>query len=60
MAKVINDPIPSIEVNWENYSGQSVENFIKDQLKSKAGYFYRTPQKIGDYYYMYGFYNQES
>ena len=60
MAKVINDPIPSIEVNWENYSGQSVENFIKDQLKSKAGYFYRTPQKIGDYYYMYGFYNQEA
>ena len=60
MAKVINDPIPSIEVNWENYSGQSVETFIKDQLKSKAGYFYRTPQKIGDYYYMYGFYNQES
>lgn len=60
MAKIINDPIQDLNISWENYSGSSVEEFIKRQLKSRCGYLYRTPSKIGDYYYIYAFMDLES
>lgn len=55
MAKVINNTIQDLNVSWENYAGSSVEELIKRELKSRCGYLYRTPSKIGDYYYIYGF-----
>lgn len=60
MSKVINDQIQDLNISWENYAGSSVEEFIKRQLKSRCGYLYRTPSKIGDYYYIYGFMDMES
>lgn len=59
MAKVITNPIPDLQTSWENYSGESVENFIKDQLKHSCGYVWRSPSKEGDYYYLYGFQSVE-
>lgn len=59
MAKVITNPIPDLQTSWENYSGESVENFIKDQLKHSCGYIWRSPSKEGDYYYLYGFQSVE-
>lgn len=59
MAKVITNPIPDLQTSWENYSGESVENFIKDQLKRSCGYIWRSPSKEGDYYYLYGFQSVE-
>ena len=59
MATVITTPIPSIETPWENYSGQSVENFIKDQLTDLCGYMYRSRVKEGDFYYLYGFHSYD-
>ena len=59
MAKVINDPIGDFETSWENYSGESIENFLKEKLQNRCGYLYRTPNKIGDYYYIYGFLDYE-
>ena len=55
MAKIIYNDIPNIETPWENYAGSSVEKFIKSQLNNKCGYIYRSPNKEGDYYYLYGF-----
>lgn len=47
MSKISENKIPSINADWgkdlENglpYSGQSVQEFIKEQLNSKYGYFY--------------------
>ena len=60
MATVIKtDAIKDLNVSWENYAGQSVEDFIKGQLKQHVGYLYRTPVKIGDYYYIYAFQSLE-
>lgn len=55
MAEIKNGIIPDMNTSWENYSGSSVESFIKDQLRKSCGYIHRTPNKIGDYYYLYGF-----
>ena len=57
--KIITTDIPSLAVSWENYSGESVEKFIKRELGNACGYIYRSPQKEGDYYYLYGFRNQD-
>ena len=57
--KIITTDIPSLDVAWENYAGSSVEKFIKGELKNTCGYIYRSPQKEGDYYYLYGFRNME-
>ena len=42
--KVITTPIPSIDTQWDDgtnaYSGEAVEAFIKEQLKSKQGAVY--------------------
>lgn len=57
--KIITTDIPSLDVAWENYAGSSVEKFIKGELKNACGYIYRSPQKEGDYYYLYGFRNME-
>lgn len=59
MAKIIYDDIQGIEQSWENYAGSSVEKFIKQQLQNKAGYIYRSQNKEGDYYYLYGFTDYE-
>lgn len=32
MADIINTAIPNMETSWENYSGERVEEFIKEQL----------------------------
>lgn len=55
MARVINTPITSLDQSWEYQSGETVENFLKGELAKRAGYLYRTTQKLGDYYYIYGF-----
>lgn len=55
MAKVKNEQIPDLNVSWENYSGASVESFIKQELKKSCGYLYRSQSREGDYYYLYGF-----
>ena len=61
MATIVkNDAIKDLNVSWENYSGQSVEDFIKGQLSMHVGYLYRTPAKIGDFYYIYAFQSLES
>lgn len=57
--KIITTDIPSLDVAWENYAGSSVEKFIKGELRNTCGYIYRSPQKEGDYYYLYGFRNME-
>lgn len=57
MAKVITGDIQDLTIPWENYAGQSVEKFIKQELGSACGYIYRTSQKEGDYYYLYGFHS---
>lgn len=55
MAEIKNGIIPDMNTSWENYAGSSVESFIKDQLRKSCGYIHRSPNKIGDYYYLYGF-----
>lgn len=55
MAKVKNEQIPDLNVSWENYSGASVESFIKQELRKSCGYIYRSQSREGDYYYLYGF-----
>ena len=32
MAQIINTPIPDAKTPWENYSGEQVEKFLKEQL----------------------------
>lgn len=61
MATVITSPIPNIQTPWENYSGDSVERFIKDTFNDKYGWLYRTPQKLSDgYYHIYAFASQDT
>lgn len=40
MADINYNDIPNIETDWQGYSGQSVQKFIKEQLQSKVGVFY--------------------
>ena len=40
MADINYNNIPNIDTDWQGYSGQSVQRFIKDQLQSKVGVFY--------------------
>ena len=61
MATIVkNDAIKDLNVSWENYSGQSVEDFIKGQLSMHVGYLYRTPLIIGYFYYIYAFQSLDS
>ena len=55
MAKINTGIIPDLNTSWENYAGSSVEEFIKRELKNSCGYIYRSRNKEGDYYYLYGF-----
>ena len=61
MAKIkLDKEIESIEVPWstssEMYKGSRVEEFIKKQFKSKAGYLSRTTDKETDgNYHLRGF-----
>ena len=59
MSKVITGDIQNLDISWENYSGESVEKFIKSQLSQSCGYIYRSRQKEGDFYYLYGFHSLE-
>lgn len=59
MAKINYNDIPDINTSWENYAGSSVEKFIKEELKNRCGYLYRSRTKEGDYYYLYGFTDYE-
>lgn len=59
MSKVITGDIQNLDISWENYSGESVEKFIKSQLSQSCGYIYRSNQKEGDFYYLYGFHSLE-
>ena len=40
MADINYNDIPNIETDWQGYSGQSVQKFIKEQLNAKMGVFY--------------------
>lgn len=40
MADINYNDIPNIETDWQGFSGQSVQKFIKSQLNSKMGFFY--------------------
>lgn len=40
MSKIIDDKIENLSTPWENYSGERVEEFIKEQFGSKAGLFH--------------------
>ena len=40
MADINYNDIPNIETDWQGYSGQSVQKFIKEQLNTKMGMFY--------------------
>ena len=65
MAKIkLDKEIESIEVPWstssEMYKGSRVEEFIKKQFKSKAGYLSRTTDKETDgNYHLRGFADEE-
>lgn len=48
MADKITTPIPGLETSWEDYGGEQVEAFLKDQLKALTG------QKIGDWHLVNG------
>ena len=48
MADKITTPIPGLETSWEDYGGEQVEAFLKDQLKAL------TSQKIGDWHLVNG------
>ena len=48
MADKITTPIPNIETAWEDYGGEQVEAFLKNQLKEL------TSQKIGDWHLVNG------
>lgn len=48
MADKITTPIPDLKTSWENYGGEQVEAFLKDQLSSL------TAQKIGDWHLVNG------
>lgn len=32
MAQIIHTPIPDLKTAWENYSGEQVEKFLKEQI----------------------------
>ena len=59
MAKINTGDIQDLTTPWENYEGISVERFIKRELGSACGYIYRTQQKEGDFYYLYGFHSYD-
>lgn len=40
MADINYNDIPNIDTDWQGYSGQSVQKFIKEQLNAKMGVFY--------------------
>lgn len=48
MADKITTPIPDIGTSWENYGGEQVEAFLKDQLTGL------TNAKIGDWHLVNG------
>ena len=48
MADKITTPIPDIGTSWENYGGDQVEAFLKDQLTGL------TNAKIGDWHLVNG------
>lgn len=55
MSKIIDKEITDLNVEWNGYSGKRVEDFIKKELSKSCGYIYRSANKEGDYYYLYGF-----
>lgn len=59
MSKIKYDDIQDLNQSWEYFSGQSVERFVKKELKNRCGYIYRSRTKEGDYYYLYGFTDYE-
>ena len=59
MAKTNTGDIQDLNVSWEGYAGTSVEKFIKDELRGACGYIYRSRQKEGEFYYLYGFHSYE-
>ena len=63
--KVWDGDIESYSADWGKevtsglpYAGSSVQKFIKDELQSKVGYVARSQQKVGGFYYLYGFKNK--
>ena len=48
MADKITTPIPNLETAWEDYGGEQVEAFLKNQLKELTG------QKIGNWHLVNG------
>ena len=63
--KVWDGDIESYSADWGKevtsglpYAGSSVQKFIKDELRSKVGYVARSQQKVGGFYYLYGFKNK--
>lgn len=56
MAKTKDEKIPNIKEPWEGYAGSRVEEFIKEQLQSKYGYYVLSDRKDeNDYFHFYAF-----
>jgi hypothetical protein len=49
------DDIPDIDTLWEDYSGQCVEKFIKQELLKRCGWLFRSLATMYDCSYLYGF-----
>lgn len=59
MSKVIDKKIESIETPWENYTGERVEEFLKETLNKKGGFAGTTSRPINSRYYVVGFATKE-
>lgn len=56
MAKGKDEKIPNGKTPWEGYAGSRVEEYIKEALAGKVGYFHRPQDKGSDNnYHLYGF-----
>lgn len=63
--QAVDEKIPSISQSWDidethSYKGSRVEEFIKEELRSKIGYSCYSPTVDGNnYYHLWGFYSKD-
>ena len=54
------DDIPNIETPWVDYSGQSVEKFIKQEILKRCGWLFRSKSTMTEPSYLYGFTDEDA
>ena len=63
--QAVDEKIPSINQSWDidethSYKGSRVEEFLKEELRSKIGYSCYSPTVDGNnYYHRWGFYSKD-